>query len=269
MYFFIQELDTKREIKGSSKEIFLGTKNIDGVVFNTYEFGRERFIRPIKKAYRITLHESYRENGKVKKNQYVLATLNYYQIAESYEDVLWDFDGLWYRLLRKLDEIIEKLNLPESVDLQEFTEELQDAMTEKLEPLFNKIYKEFKRTEECQVFLKHKKIVQDYKDAKDAFARDYDVLRYEYDICYDLYGNLTNETYLEKIKRRSDYRRGEKSNYNNYRGAGNVSYTEEQKRILKQFYRVLGKSFHPDSNVGKDTSEQMKFLNKLKEDWGL
>ena len=265
MYFFIQELETKREVKGSPKEIILRTKNIDGVLVNAYDFSEERFTRPIKKAYRITLHESYREDKKIKKRQYVVATLNYYDIAESYEDDLWDFeDTLYYKLLGKLDIIIEKLNISE-----DFTEDLYDLFATKIDPLFNQISEEFIKTKEGKVFLKNKRIIQKYKDNKRKFLSEYDAFSQEYDICYDLYGNLTNEVYLEKIKRRSGYQREERSSYNSHRSTSNVSYTEEQKRILKQFYRVLGKSFHPDSNVGKDTSEQMKFLNKLKEDWGL
>lgn len=269
MYFYIQELETKREVKGSSKDIILGTKNVDGVLVNTYEFCKEKFTRPIKKAYRIILHESYREDGKIKKRQYVVATLNYYDIAESIEDDLWDFeDTMYYHLLEKLDSIIKKLDIPED-EKDDFTEDLYDSFALKIDPLFNQIEEEFFKTEECETFLKHKRIIQKYKDDKQKFLSEHDAFSQEYDICYDLYGNLTNGAYLEKIKRRSGYQREERSDYNSYRSASNVSYTEEQKRILKQFYRVLGKSFHPDSNVGKDTNEQMKFLNKLKEDWGL
>ena len=51
MYFYIQELEMKRETKGSSKEIILGTKNIDGMLVNTYSFSEERFKRTVRKTY--------------------------------------------------------------------------------------------------------------------------------------------------------------------------------------------------------------------------
>ena len=44
---------------------------------------------------------------------------------------------------------------------------------------------------------------------------------------------------------------------------------EDNKAIFKQFYRTLSKIYHPDSNQGKDTSEEMKVLNQLKSDWGV
>lgn len=39
--------------------------------------------------------------------------------------------------------------------------------------------------------------------------------------------------------------------------------------MLKQFYKALPMKFHPDMNMGEDTTKQMQLLNKLKEDWGV
>ena len=39
--------------------------------------------------------------------------------------------------------------------------------------------------------------------------------------------------------------------------------------MLKNFYRMLSKAYHPDSNPDKDTSEEMKMLNSLKDEWGI
>lgn len=47
------------------------------------------------------------------------------------------------------------------------------------------------------------------------------------------------------------------------------NYNEADKAMLKKFYRTLSKAFHPDSNPDKDTSEEMKMLNRLKSDWGV
>lgn len=265
MYFYIQELEMKRETKGSSKEIILGTKNIDGMLVNTYSFSEERFKRTVRKTYRITLHESYRENGKIRKKQYVVATLNYYEIAESCEDDNYNFeDSLYYRLFNKLDLIIETFNIQDDKK-DELLEELYDSFSMKIAPLFNKIRKEFIETEEGKVFIKNKKLIRDYEDAKKKFLIEHEAFSLEYDICYDLYGNLTNQLYLEKINGRSSYQKRENRNS---KSTSNV-YTMEQRKILKQFYRVLAKTYHPDSNVGKDTSRQMQLLNKLKDDWCL
>ena len=72
--------------------------------------------------------------------------------------------------------------------------------------------------------------------------------------------NYRNEILNEFIDRY------ENSSYYNY---VNDNYTDEEKVILKQFYRVLAKKFHPDSNAGKDTTKQMALLNKLHGQWGL
>ena len=39
--------------------------------------------------------------------------------------------------------------------------------------------------------------------------------------------------------------------------------------MLKKFYRSLSKTYHPDLNPNEDTTEAMKLLNKLKEQWGV
>ncbi len=65
--------------------------------------------------------------------------------------------------------------------------------------------------------------------------------------------------------------------FNNYSGNNGSSYggnfsnnhTEDNKAMLKKFYRTLSKAYHPDSNPGKDTSEEMKLLNQLKNEWGV
>jgi hypothetical protein len=64
------------------------------------------------------------------------------------------------------------------------------------------------------------------------------------------------------------------NNYNqdsssSYGGSISNNYKEEDKAVLKQFYRELSKKFHPDANPDIDTSQQMQLLNQLKQEWGL
>ena len=54
-----------------------------------------------------------------------------------------------------------------------------------------------------------------------------------------------------------------------YGGSISNTYKEEDKAVLKQFYRELSKKFHPDANPDTDTSQQMQLLNQLKQEWGL
>ena len=46
-----------------------------------YRMTGGRFERPIRKAYKVSIHKSYREDGKVKKKQWVIGTMEYYNIA--------------------------------------------------------------------------------------------------------------------------------------------------------------------------------------------
>lgn len=267
MYFCIQELQTKKQVKGYPKSILIDYKDVDGMRINTYKFSDDCFDRTIKKAYRITLHESYREKGKVKKYQYVVCTLNYYTIAESYEDECNNFleDSLWEKITNKLDAVIDKLEEQKLEMETEQRDDLYNLLADKVNPLFDNIIAEFKKTNEYKEHEIHRKKIQEYKYKKQHFMKEYDALGIEYDICFDLDGNLTNREYFEKVKNRS-YQKSEKDTHHY---VNTPSYTNREREILKQFYRILGKTFHPDSNVGIDTTEQMKLINKLKSDWNL
>lgn len=117
----------------------------------------------------------------------------------------------------------------------------------------------------------------------------YGVSLSEYNRCYDVFGKLRNPEYLKKIKAdckaRKEYERRSRKesrgyyekfygNYGGYSGGSycgtaTSNYNEADKAMLKKFYRTLSKTFHPDSNPDKDTSEEMKMLNRLKSDWGV
>ena len=130
-----------------------------------------------------------------------------------------------------------------------------------------------------------------------------------YDYCYDVFGNLRNPEMLKQIQKEYKERKREEKErqkkfeewfheYNweqfqkNHSGSGsyhndksdnykssddnssyysavNGNYTDEEKVILKQFFRVLAKKYHPDSNAGKDTTKEMALLNKLRDRFGL
>ena len=124
-----------------------------------------------------------------------------------------------------------------------------------------------------------------YATRKIEFNAKYDLSGNEYDKCYDVFGTLQNPEYLKQIeanyeaKQRyeQESRRYYKENHSNYSydsnssygGSVSSNYNEEEKTILKQFYRELSKKFHPDANPDTDTSQQMQLLNRLKQEWGL
>lgn len=267
MFCVIQEIELKKEnTGGAAKELIVKHYKFNDNTQYYYSYSDERFKREIKKAYKITIHESYRENGKVKKKQYYIATMEHYSIID-YSGNIFD-----YMTNKEQTELLEKLKLTEA--------ELCEIVYKKLDPLIEKIRKDFEETEEYVTAKRNKEIIRDYNEKKTIFEKKYGDNTYDY--CYDVFGELRNSELLEKIKKqyeakekqRSSYYENYRSNYNNnykynssYSNLNQSNYNEEEKKHLKKIYKVLALHFHPDKETGD--SEIMKTVNKLKEDWGL
>lgn len=275
MYYVIQVVERKRKNQnGYPKELKSEymQMSINGQDESHYwhHYSEERFERDIKKAYRITIHESYRENGKVKKKQFGICTVDYYDLATDWF-CLYDWGN------SKIETAAKELNCSE--------EELYSLIEKKLEPIQEQIIAEFKQTEEYKTHEEHERITTLYAARKVEFNAKYNLSGNEYDKCYDVFGVLQNPEYLKKIEKdyearqryEQESRRYYEEYYNNYNqgsssGYGGLisnNYKEEDKAVLKQFYRELSKKFHPDANPDTDTSQQMQLLNQLKQDWGL
>ena len=278
MFCVIQEIETKKPNKnGHPKELIsqYSKMSIGGKDCSHYlhYYSNERFERPIMKAYRIIIHHSYRENGKVRKRQFSLCTANYYDFAD---DIFTVYDFCDSKI-RQVSEALSRC-----------IDDIYELVEEKVRPLEEQIQEEFHKTEEYITHQKHEEITTIYAAKKVQFAQEYGVDSSEYDKCYDVFGELRNPEYLEKIKR--EYKQRKKfqeeyggyyekfyGNYNSYSsnhgsGYGNYersNYADDDKEILRQFYRELSKKFHPDANPDKDTSQQMKMLNQLKQEWGV
>lgn len=278
MFCVIQEVKTHKLLTGEPKRIetYRNSWKMSDEEYYSYgwRYSEERFERPLKPSYRISIHQSYRENGKVKKKQFVICTAGYYEIAENMFSI---FDE-WYS--KKIAKIADELSA--SMD------DIYDILDSKISPLEKEIQKEYHKTEEYKTYVKNRKILDDYQKNKFEFAEQYETDRDEYDKCYDVFGELRNPEYLEKIKReykqRKEYEEKSRSyqedfwsNYSKHFGGGGSSYynsisdnhTEDDKETLKQFYRVLSKKFHPDANPDIDTSKEMQLLNRLKSEWGV
>ena len=130
---------------------------------------------------------------------------------------------------------------------------------------FSEITNNFIKTKECKIHERHRRVLHEYKKKKQNFLEEYDCYPDEYDVCYDIYGNLTNEEYLSRIKNRKNsnnqYKYKEKIVYRD------CNYSKREKTFLRKFYKVLAMKYHPDSNDG--SLEIMTFINKLKEQWGV
>lgn len=270
MYCVIQEVELKKEnTYGAYKELEVYTNkyisdNVETVWYG-YRHAGERFKRPIKKAYKISIHKSYRENGKVKKKQWVICTMSYYDIATN------SFGISDYVTSSKLEKLLNEMDISE--------EELWGLVYNKLDPLIDKIQKEFQETEEYLTNKKHSEIINKYNKDKEEFENKYG--EGTYNKCYDVFGTLRNSEMLENIKRQyeaaKEYQRSYYKNYNNnynnessygsYQSNKRSTYNEEDKDKYKKLYRTLAREFHPDKT--KDDGEMMKLVNQLKDEWGI
>lgn len=232
-----------------------------------YRYTGGRFERPRRDAYKITLHQSYREGGKVRKRQYSVCTMSYYELCG---DCSWWGDFI----------VGGEKALAEKVGAD--PDELYDLIEAKLGPLRERLEAEFHQTEEYRTKQEHERIIADHLTAQNKFCSKYDVEKDEYNRCYDVFGVLRNRGYLAKIqaqhkaRKQSErrYQESWRSTYEQYTsGSYSVSasstYTDAERDILRQFYRSLSKTYHPDLNPGKDTTAQMQLLNRLKEVWGV
>lgn len=278
MYCVIQEIELKKSNKnGHPKELLskFVQMSMDGQDISRYRhsYSEERFERPVKKAYKLSIHISYREKGKLKKKQYPLCTVNYYEIADN-----------WFNLYDYCDKKITFIAGELGVD----PDAIYDLVQAKIDPLIEAIQDEFRQSEEYKIHEEHERITTQYSINKMEFAKQYDCDKDEYDYIYDVFGNLMNKGKLDEIQARykfkqeyeeksRSYQEQYYSNYSKFFSGGGSSYSNqlhsnhsiEDKETLKQFYRELSKKFHPDANPDTDTSKQMQLLNQLKNEWGV
>ncbi|ANP83878.1 hypothetical protein BAQ53_24440 [Bacillus sp. B25(2016b)] len=265
MFCIIQEIETKKESVSytyEGLEVTEGT-SYDGQVIYGYKSTGERFKRPIKKAYKISIHHSYRELGKVKKKQWVITTMGYYTLLE-----YWPGDCI---IQTKLNEKLVDMGITE--------QELWNMVYVKLQPIIDRVQAEYEQTEEYKAKQEQREILEGYRTKQATFDKQYG--QGSYDRCYDIYGVLRNKEYKEQLQdeyaakqeyQQRSYEESFKRNYNrsnsgSYQTSSSSNYTEEERKQLKKFYRVLAREFHPDIN--KDSGKAMVLVNRLKEQWGL
>ncbi len=271
MFCVIQQVMKKKpNLYGEHKEIIpyplnMSINGVEQVPEWRWKWSEERFERPHMEAYKITLHQSYREGGVVKKQQYSICTMSYYDVVEY---------SLYDCADSRIQATADKLGM-DPAELYEFIET-------KLEPLRERLEAEFHQSPEYIAKCEHRKILDAHNEARSAFCKKYDVDGDEYSRCFDVLGTLQNKEYWEQIKARHkarkqserSYRSSGRSTYESYSyGSYSIpsagTYSDGETAILKQFYRSLSKAYHPDLNPGKDTTAEMQLLNKLKEAWGV
>ncbi|AYD39603.1 hypothetical protein D4Z93_03410 [Clostridium fermenticellae] len=268
MYCVIQKVFNKKcNSLGEAKELKVDPfeLSIDGVpqrIRYYYTYSEERFQRTHREAFKISIHESYREDGKVKKKQWVICTISYYDIVDG-----WSYIG---DHIVGLDDKLKDIGITE--------DELYNMVYKKFDPIIAAVEKEYKGTDEYKAKKKHKRILDKYRESKNKFEKKYGQDTYDY--CYDVFGVLRNKEYLKELQDAykaneefySSYYDNFKSNYSSnnsssYFDTVQSNYTEDEKVKLKKIYKVLALKFHPDMNNGD--ADMMKFVNKLKEEWGI
>ncbi|MEW9932920.1 hypothetical protein AB2T56_07375 [Clostridium butyricum] len=267
LYCVIQEIELKKEnTYGEYKELEAykneWTFNGEDIGGYNYRYTGGRFERSIKKAYKISIHHSYRENGNVKKKQWCVCTMSYYDVIQF---------SLYDCASRKIERLSEELNIDQ--------ETIYNLIYLKLDPLIKQIEEEYHQTEEYKVHSEHEKIIKKHIDNKSEFEKKYG--EDTYDHYYDIFGVLRENEKFQIFKKQYEatqeqqrsYYKNYQSNYNsNYDFSScfntkQSNYTGEQKEYLKKIYRAGAAKLHPD--VTKDDGAGMKFLNKLKENWGI
>ena len=123
---------------------------------------------------------------------------------------------------------------------------------------------------DCQIYIENEKnenIFGEYSVYYDEFPSDYDMKKipekYKEDFrmiwkkAHDEIKSLQDEVDKKAI-----------DHDNKMKNAIKLIPTDEDKVILKQFYRVLANTYHPD-NEKTGNAEMMKYLNDLKAVWGI
>lgn len=127
MYCVIQEIAIKKAPVGEPKEIEVYESNwtMNDIPYTTYgyKYSQECYEREVKKAYRISIHESFREGSRIRKKQTVICTIGYYDLV----DMTWI--GEYVR--GKWSDKVKAVGLPE--------EELENMIYDKLQPLIDQV----------------------------------------------------------------------------------------------------------------------------------
>lgn len=270
MYCVIQEIQNKmaprqptsKRIEVSSYTMSFGSTEPYTQYY--YSNSAEKFERPIKTAYKISIHRSYRDNGVVKKKQVSICTMGYYDLLES-----WPGDFLCSDTLNKK---LEELRISE--------EELWNMVYLKLNPLIEKVTSEFQLTEEYKAKQEQKKIIEAYQTSKKALEDKYGTGTY--DRVYDVFGELRNKAYLDELKKnyeaqqqyKGSYQEHTYSNYDysksSYFGTTSSTYTSEEKELIEEIvslgFKAAAKKYHPDINPNlENATELFQQLNSVKD----
>ncbi|MNJ55994.1 hypothetical protein D3C77_515200 [compost metagenome] len=96
-----------------------------------YKYSFERFERPILDAYKISIHQAFREKGQVKKRQWSICTMDYYSLLDQRPKDFLDQQDLQSKLK----------------DIGITEQELWGMVYQKLSPIIDRVKAEFETTD--------------------------------------------------------------------------------------------------------------------------
>ena len=166
---------------------------------------------------------------------------------------------------------------------------LYKMIYDKFIPIEEAIRAEYEQTDEYKVHQEHMAILRTHRNVRDEFEKLYG--SGTYNRIYDVFGNVRNKEYLERLiadkgtaeearSAQEEYKRSSEQEQqkrfeeyfknggsSSYSTVSSSNYSEGEKKLLHEIYRMASKKFHPD--VSGDDGSKMKILTKLKEEWGL
>lgn len=274
MYVSVQKIYGKSKIYGYAKDVVTTTINTGTTILYGWQYSPEKFERE-NYSYKITVKESYRENGKVKQKQVVMGTYHWFDFVDNYvycDD--WFCEKLSDAFLDKAGKDMDAVY--DEIDKK--IEEIQSVESEK-----------WMTSKEYKVHNKHLEMIRKYESKKTAYDEIYGKGIFEQ--IYDIHLKVMNQNLYEQLpkiraeKKKSDEakqeyeRRSHEEQHRQwekyFKGFGDGSYqtglcsnyTDREKEYLNKFYKALAVKFHPD--VLNGDNEPMQLVNKLKAEWGI
>lgn len=273
MYVSVQKIFGKSKVYGYPKDVVTTQTDLGTTIRYGWEYTEEKFERD-NYSYKITVKESFRQNGRVRQKQVVVGTFHWFDFIDHYVYL----DDWFYKKLEEAfpDKTQEQLNA------------VCDEIDKKVQLIEREECDKWHSSKEYKVHNKHLNLIRKYESKKVVFDELYgeDIFEQVYDIHLkvnnqDLYEQLSK---IRAKKKKADEEKREYERkcreeqqkqwdnfykqYTNgsYSIGSNSNYTDKEKEYLKKFYKILAVKFHPD--VIEDNAP-MQFLNKLKETWGI
>jgi len=233
-----------------------------------YKLTGDEVPRELKDRYRITLNESYRENGKVKKRQWHILSLSYWDIVDD-----WVFDAefrtnrstlsaegyeyKWGVIDYNEREIYRRIEKHFS-DLQhDDYDRIIKLISDKLKPIGDEIIQEYKQSEEYKIRLENESLRE--KGPREPT---------EQELQEQEESEKTKKQFMELLaggKKTSDSRAetAQKPASMEKMIVGILENKDLAREIINEGYNRLSEKYHPDSG---GSEEQMQELDKVKED---